>query len=787
MIRIAFLAALLATSAGVQAKRSDPPPAAAAGLVPVAASSTEGKIVLTLPAPGSDGIAARYLYVAQIETGIGSAATGADRGAPLRNGIIRFRRAGSKVIAELENTTYVAPAGSEAQRESVANSFTNATLWVGDISNTAGDGSFSFDFAPFLTRDQFGFAQTLGDGYTLAADRSVADPARVKSFPDNVEFSALLSFASTKPSPELRNVSPTGTDISLWVRHSLVRLPADPMPIRHDPYGYIISQAQYDYSAPLGQSMLRQVAERHRLEKLDPTAARSPVKEPIVYYIDGAAPEPVRQALVDGVGWWAAAFEEAGFQDAFRVAVLPAGVDPLDIRYNVVNWVNRATRGWSYGSSIFDPRTGEILKGSVMLGSLRVRQDILIFQALVGAGLTDTGDPNDPVPIALARIRQLGAHEVGHTLGFQHNFAASSQGRFSVMDYPAPRVRLVDGRIDLTDAYGTGLGEWDKFLVKYLYAPTDEDARKLAQDAAARGLRFVSDNDSRPGGTGNPEGALWDDGGDPVAELARMMALRSVALERFDARAVPAGQDLASLRRAFVPIWLIHRYQVEAAVKALGGQITPSALAGDAALVRAVPAAQQIAALDAMMDALSVKALTVPARLQPLLSYGMGDDGDYQTRIEIMPTAGGPVFDTLRATEIGAVEVLGNLLDPQRLNRLDMQHGSDPAVPSAHAVAARLITFADGVAGQGPVGRRIATTIALSLAKAAKDGTLARAVSLDISGQLLGWAKSLSAAPAGEAGDWRRGTGALLADPQALAAALADRNLLPAVPPGMPI
>jgi hypothetical protein len=757
-------------------------------LLPVTAAQEDGKVILTLPRQDDEGVAGRFLYVAQIETGIGSSATGVDRGAPLRNGIIRFRRAGGKVIAELENTTFVATSGSAAQKASVANSFTNATLWVGDIRSTDKDGSFKFDFAPFLSMDHFGFAASLGDGYGLLANRSVADPVKTRIFPDNVEFSALLSFALNKPAPELRNVSPTGPDISLWVRHSLVRLPVVPMPVRHDPYDYIINVPQYDFSVPLGRSMLRKVALRHRLEKVDPNAARSRVKKPIVYYVDSAAPPAIRKALLDGVSWWAQAFEHAGYIDAFRVEELPAGIDPLDMRYNVVNWVNRATRGWAYGASIIDPRTGEILKGSVMLDSLRAQQDVLIFQALVGAGLSDSGDPSDPVAAALARIRQLGAHEVGHTLGFQHNFAASTQGRYSVMDYPAPRVKLTNGKIDLSDAYGVGIGEWDKFTTRYLYAETDEAARSLAQAAQAKGYRFVSDNDSRPTSTGNPEGALWDDFADPVAELSRVMQVRAVALARFNVDAIPAGQDLASLRRAFVPIWLLHRFQIEAVAKSLGGVVSPSALAGDALAVNNVSGAQQMAVLDGLMNALTVDALTIPARLQPLLSYAQGDDGDYATQIEIMPTAGGPAFDTLRATEIGAVHVLDSLLDPQRLNRLDMQHVYDPAVPSPVQVLARLIAHADAAATTGAVGRRIATTIALDVAKTLREKGLARSIGLQLNAKLQAWSKDLSnSRGSDELADWRRGLGALLSDQAALTAALSDRTLLPAVPPGMPI
>ena len=789
MMRSGPMAVLMASALAMDAVCGSADAYAQESLVDVATDIENGAIRLTLPAPDPEGIAGRYLYVAQIETGVGSAATGVDRGAPLRTGIIRFRRVGKKVVAELENTTFIAPDGSDAQQASVANSFTNATLWVGDVDDAASKGAFSFDFSSFLTMDHFGFAQQLGEGYKLNEKYSLADPARVKSFPENVEFSALLSFASQKPPPELRNVSPTGRDISLWVRHSLVALPDEPFEKRSDPYSFAFSTYKYDFSAPLGRSMLTKLAERHRLEKVDPTADRSPVKQPIVYYVDGAAPEPVRQALIDGVGWWAEAFEEAGFVDAFRVEVLPPDIDPLDMRYNVVNWVNRATRGWSYGPSIVDPRTGEILKGSVMLGSLRVRQDILIFQALMGAGLTDSGAPDDPVAVALARIRQLGAHEVGHTLGLAHNFAASSQDRYSVMDYPAPRVELVDGQLTIADAYGVGVGEWDKFAIKYLYAAkSDEEARAMVQEAQNRGMRFVGDSDARGTSAANPQGSLWDDFADPVAELNRVMAVRAAALARFDANAIPQGQDMASLRRAFVPIWMLHRYQVEAAAKALGGVVAPHALLGDGAAVEAVPADQQHSALEAMVAAMSVDALTVPANLQPLLSFAPATDYDYSTTIEVMPTAGGPVFDSLRATEIGAVHVLDSLLDAQRLNRLEMQNSGGNGGPSAHDLVARLIVYADQLASQGAVGRRIATTIALDIAKTARESGLARSIALQTDGQLERWAKKLVRAKGSdEEADWRRGLGALLSDTTALNSAIEDKSLLPDVPPGMPI
>jgi hypothetical protein len=530
------------------------------------------------------------------------------------------------------------------------------------------------------------------------------------------------------------------------------------------------------------------LANRFRLEKTDPAAARSPVKQPIVFYIDRSAPEPMRSALVEGIGWWNQAFDAAGFENAFRAEVLPEGVDPLDVRYNVVNWVNRATRGWSYGAPIDDPRTGEIIKGSVLLGSLRARQDMLIFQALVGAGLTGTGDPNDPITAMLARIRQLGAHEVGHAIGLAHNMGASSQGRFSVMDYPAPRVTLDGGRPSLRDAYGVGLGPWDKWVIKWLYgARTDAEAMPMLAEARAQGLRFVADADSRPVSSGNPAGAIWDDAADPISELSRMMAVRRAALERFGRSAIPAAESVANLRRAFVPIWLINRYQVEAAAKTLGGVDFPYALNQEAIDVRPVSGQAQQAALGALLNTLLPENLTVPQHLQLLMSAGFGGNNDRQNDIEILPTAGGPVFDPFKATEIGAVQTLNALLDPQRLNRLEIQHASDRAVPSPAQLFDQLIGLTINRA-DNEVGRRIATTTVLALARVQRNGALSPTIALQLSARLNRLGEELRKGKMRRVDDdWGHGLGDLLLDREALDKAVADPARLPRVPPGMPI
>jgi hypothetical protein len=800
--RFAVLPLLLASATALAVP--PPPPVAPAaslpemqGLVPVRVDRSGGKVFLVLPPPDAEGISGRFIYLTTLETGLGSAPIGLDRAQARETRLLVFRRVGRKVVAEIENPRFRATGAPRDEQEGVRRSFAYSTIWMGDAVEQP-DGRLLVDLSTFLTRDDMDIAGGLkrggGGEFKLAPELSVADTNFVKVFPDNVELEGRLTFTSTAPTQEVNNIAPVDGNVSFVVRHSLIRLPEPGyVPRRFDPRAGTFGTQVIDFAQPLGQPIVYELANRFRLEKLDPAAPRSRVKKAIVFYIDRSAPEPIRSALREGVSWWAKAFDDAGYVDAFRAEILPEGADPLDIRYNVVNWVNRASRGWSYGQAISDPRTGEIIKGSVLLGSLRVRQDLIIYQALVGAAKTGSGGPNDPVQVALARIRQLGAHEVGHALGFAHNFAGSTQGRTSVMDYPAPRIRLSAGTPDLSDAYGTGVGRWDEFIVGWNYAQTDTEAQARMKAALAQGLRYVADDDARPADSAQPYGSLWDDAGEPVTELRRMMEVRAAAIARFGPEALPAGEPLADLRRAFVPIWLLHRYQVEAAAKVLGGVDFTYGVKGEGRDdMRAVPPAAQRQALEALLATLTPAALTVPPALVPRLSAGWSGQGDRQQQIEALDTAGRPVFDPFTATEVGAMVTLGDLLAPNRLNRLEIQNQADPASPGASEAIDRLLAEVTRFAGLGAAGaavqRRIATTAILALARVQRDPNLSPTLALALSDRLARLGHQLAATPgAGVQADWSRGLGRLLGDREALDKAAADTRRLPRIPQGMPI
>jgi len=496
---------------------------------------------------------------------------------------------------------------------------------------------------------------------------------------------------------------------------------------------------------------VKRFAARHRLAKKDPSAAISEPVKPIVYYLDRGAPEPIRSALLEGARWWNQAFETAGYNNAFRVELLPEGADMMDLRYNVIQWVHRATRGWSYGMGVIDPRTGEIIKGHVTLGSLRVRQDYLIAEGLLAP--YDKGQTISPKmqEMALARLRQLAAHEVGHTLGLEHNYSASTADRSSVMDYPPPLAKLArDGSIDLSDAYAIGIGEWDKVSIAWGYqdfpAGTDEGAalNKTLMNAYRRGLRFLTDQDARPAGSSSSVAHLWDSGSNAVDELNRLMQVRAAALKRFGENNVREGAPLATIEEALVPTYMLHRYQVEAASKLIAGMDYAFALRGDGEVpTKIVVPAEQRRALAAVLATLKPPVLALP---EPLLQIIPPRPPEYERGRELFKTHTGPTFDALAPAEAAAQHTLQFLFNPERDARLVEFHARDSANPGFKEVLDAIIAATwkapHAIGYQGEIARVVDSVVLYDLLGLAADERATeqgRAVASSEVDQLKGW------------------------------------------------
>ena len=656
------------------------------GFFPLYWEAKTGKLLLEIPAFDKD-----FLYLDQLPYGIGSNDLFLDRGQLGPGQVVHFMRSGNKVLLVRPNLAFRSSSTDPAEQATVKQSFAESVLFGFKVEADDADGRTLVDASDFFLKDVHGVAEHLAQvkqgRYTLDASRSAILPDSLKNFPKNTEVEAILTFTNDEPTANsyVADVTPDPHALTVREHHSLIELPGPGYTARaynanagYFPAGY------RDYSAPLGAPLDQLFITRHRLQKKDPTAAISDPVEPITYYVDRGAPEPLRSALVEGARWWNEAFEAAGYRNAFRVEVLPEGADPMDIRYNMIQWVHRFTRGWSYGEEISDPRTGEVIKGQVTLGSLRARQDFMIAQSLVDPYLDGTPLPADNAlrAMVLARVRQLSAHEVGHTLGLAHNFAASSLGQgTSVMDYPHPLITLdSSGKPDLSHAYAVGIGAWDKVAIAYGYAdlPPDQLAEGLRK-AQEQGLYFITDDDARPLGSAHPHAHLWDNGPDPAAELDRVLQVRAAALRQFGVNAIPVGSPMSQLADVLVPLYLMHRYQTEAAAKEIGGLDYRYALRGDGQQVtKIVAAGDQRKAMASVLRTLAPETLTLP---EPLLKLLPPVPPGYPRTRESFAAFTGLTFDPVAAAESAADLTLALLFDPQRASRLVEYHAREAGNP----------------------------------------------------------------------------------------------------------
>lgn len=684
-------------------------------------SEKEDKIYLKV-----DELDQEFIYVHSLTSGLGSNDIGLDRGQLGGTAIVKFQRAGNKLLLVQPNQDYRANTDNELERRSVEQAFAKSVLFGFEIKDES-ENAFLVDFTPFLMQDAHGVSKRLKQqkqgSYKLDKSKSAVAMQRSKAFPQNTEFEALLTFSGDAEGGNIRSVAPDASNLTVTQHHSFVQLPDEGYKKRvfdtRSGANYISYQ---DYATPIYEPLTKRFIKRHRLEKKNPEAELSEAKEPIVYYLDPGTPEPVKSALLEGAQWWNQAFEAIGYENAFQVKVLPADADPMDLRYNMIQWVHRSTRGWSYGASVVDPRTGEILKGHVSLGSLRIRQDFMIAQALMNRPFETSDDNYEPMlEMALARIRQLSAHEVGHTLGFAHNFAASANADASVMDYPHPDLKFEDNQIDFSEAYDTNIGEWDKVTVAYSYGDSGENQteeqylKATLKQAQDEDLQFISDADARAQGGAHAYAHLWDNGEEASEELKRVLELRITAMANFSEDNIKTGQAYSVLEDVFVPLYFFHRYQTEATVKVIGGLDYNYATKGDhLKIVEGLSKSDQQKALKATLNTLDAETLAIPERLLDLFpprAFG------YSRSRESFKSNTGVSFDALGAAATASDMTLGLLLHPERANRLIQQKALNPSNLGLEEVLEELIKNTFGKANKTDYKMAVQNTINFNVLK----------------------------------------------------------------------
>lgn len=627
-----------------------------------------------------------FLYINSLASGVGSNDIGLDRGQLGGERVVYFKKAGNKLLLVQPNLKFRANTDNASEKKSIEQAFAKSVLFGFKIVEKR-DENYIIDLTPFLMQDTHGVSERLKSRregtYKIDASKSALALERTKAFPENVEFEAMLTFKGQPTGRNIRSVTPTSSLVTVTQHHSFIELPDNNYKPRvFDTRSGAISMSYMDYATPIHEDIRKRFVVRHRLEKKNPEAKVSEAVEPITYYLDPGTPEPVRSALLEGARWWNQAYEAIGFKNAFQVEMLPSDADPMDCRYNVIQWVHRSTRGWSYGGSVVDPRTGEIIKGHVSLGSLRIRQDFMIAQALMNKPFAESDNNYQPMlEMALGRIRQLSAHEVGHTIGFTHNFAASANNRASVMDYPHPQISVTNGNIDFSDAYAVGIGDWDKVTVAYSYSEFNnstnekEALNKILKAATFTGHRFISDSDARAAGGAHATAHLWDNGKTAAEGLEDVLALRKQAIGNFSKDNIKSYEPYSVLEDVFVPLYFYHRYQTEAATKVIGGLDYNYAVKdGDEFTVKRIDAKEQRETLNVLLETLSAETLAIPKdklELFPPRAFG------YVRSRESFKGKTGVSFDPFSAANTASDMTLKFLLNPQRANRLVLQQSLD--------------------------------------------------------------------------------------------------------------
>ena len=663
------------------------------GFLPLYWDEDRGQLWMEIPE-----LDLEMIHFSGFGAGLGSNDLGLDRGA-LRGGtqIVKFERVGRRVMMVQPNYRFRALTDNPAEARAVTDAFARSILW-GFTAEAETDGRVLVDLTGFLVRDAVNAGQSMRPGtYRLDQSRSSIYMEMTDAFPTNTELEVELTFTRQPGGgggggggalEGVGSVAASGEAATIRLHHSFVALPDDGYETRaYDPRAGFGSVTFQDYAAPLGAPMTQRFIRRHRLEKRSPSARVSEAVEPIIYYLDPGAPEPMRSALLDGARWWNQAFEAAGYRDAFQVMIRPDSISSLDARYNVINWVHRSTRGWSTGGSVTDPRTGEIIKGVVTLGSLRVRQDYLMAEGLLSPYTEGDETPPELAEWSLARIRQLAAHEVGHTIGLGHNYYNSGNGRISVMDYPHPLIALnEDGSLDFSEVYDVDIGDWDKVAITYGYrefpSGDDEDAQLASILRVAWGddIRYMTGQDASI----SPQADLWANGTDMGHELNRMMDVRASALERFGVQAIQSDMPMATIEEALVPLYMHHRYQVEATASAIGGVEYTYAVRGDGLQpFRRVSADMQRGALDALMRTLVPAELTLPESVLNVIPPRPPGFGRHR---ELFPRYTGSAFDAVTPAVVAAGHTVAMLLEPTRAARLVQQHTFDPSLPGLEEV-----------------------------------------------------------------------------------------------------